>query len=751
LRRTFLTAAIAVTIGFGAAGVAEAAPPTGVTAAAFHGRVELAWQPAPGATGYRVYRGLGENTVSSPVSGELPASATSFTDASVGTGTEVFYAVRAIVGGSESANSRVASATPPARSCTSTSVVVAENCLEGVAQWRVQNPSGIEGFATAQSVNRGESVALKVKASGDYNVEILRTGYYGGLGARQLGMIRNVPANPQSQCAIDDSATGLLDCANWTADQTVTTTASWPSGVYMINLVPRAAPVNTNSVLLVVRDDERHSDLLYGVPDTTYQAYNDWGGRSLYGFNSVPDPQATKVSYNRPYAQADPGTNQPNWYMQSDRASVYWLERSGYDVAYTAVSDLEDHGARVRDHRAFVSGAHDEYWSDAMRQALEDARDAKTHLFFTGANAVFHKVRFEGANGRVLVDYKPLETGLIDPSGPTGTWRDPFGANRPENALLGAMYIGDNFPSYYPLHVSADEGRSRVWRHTGLDVQLPGTSTTVGSGLVGWEWDARVANGQEPPGVETVASSPVEGNILQPNGHDYVPGTATAQMTRYVAPSGAVVVNTATNHWNRGLVPDGDLFSDGEADVRIRQATMNILADMRAAPATPEPDLVYDPPPPDPDPPVPDPAPPAGGATPGNGPATVPPGGGAGPPARASMVRGTVHARWRRTGRTTRLVRLWATNVDKGATVDIRCAQRRCGVERVTVRFGRAGTVELTRVIPRRNLRPGSVLGVRLLAGGKIGKVARFTTSAKRLPRRANLCLSLDARRPGGC
>jgi hypothetical protein len=190
-----------------------------------------------------VYRALSEGGVSTAIA-DVPASATSFADTAVEAGTTYFHAVRAVAG-SESGDSRVASATVPARSCTSANPVAAENCLEGAQYWQVQNPSGIEGFATAQSVNHGESVALKVKTSGAYNIEIVRTGYYGGRGARQLGMILDVPANSQSDphnACTSDPGTGLLDCANWSSGQTVTTTASWPSGVYMINLIPRAAP-----------------------------------------------------------------------------------------------------------------------------------------------------------------------------------------------------------------------------------------------------------------------------------------------------------------------------------------------------------------------------------------------------------------------------------------------------------------------------------------------------------------------------
>ena len=136
-----------------------------------------------------------------------------------------------------------------------------------------------------------------------------------------------------------------------------------------------------------------------------------------------------------------------------------------------------------------------------MRTALEQARDRGVDLFFTGANEVYWKVRYEpspvsGRQDRVLVCYKSTQSGGPDPSGiPTGTWRDPAGANQPENGLSGGMYIGQKDFTYFPLKVSAAQGKERTWRYTGLDTQATGTSTTFGTGLTGWEWDARVANG----------------------------------------------------------------------------------------------------------------------------------------------------------------------------------------------------------------------------------------------------------------
>src|SRR5262249_42122511 len=158
---------------------------------------------------------------------------------------------------------------------------------------------------------------------------------------------------------------------------------------------------------------------------------------------------------------------------------------------------------QLRAHRVFVSPAHDEYWSAEMRSAVTAARDAGSSLVFLGSNAVFQKIRFEPSPyslvaDRVEVTYKTTQGGPVDPSGiATGTWRDPAGANQPENALIGQMYVGDNDSVFFPLVVSAAQGQNRVWRYTSLAALPAGTSASIGQNLVGWEWDARVANGLE--------------------------------------------------------------------------------------------------------------------------------------------------------------------------------------------------------------------------------------------------------------
>ena len=355
-----------------------------------------------------------------------------------------------------------------------------------------------------------------------------------------------------------------------------------------------------NAILLVVRRDGHAGDVLYTVPTATYQAYNPYGGKSLYTWNSngattvSGTTRAVKVSYDRPYAQTYNGQN--DFFGYADQSNVAFLERNGYDLDYTTSTDLHTSGSQVATHKAFVSPAHDEYWSAPMRSAVTAARDAGTGLFWLGSNQVYWRIRFEsspstGAANRVEVCYKTTESGATDPVSATGTWRDPAGANAPENALVGSMYIGDNDNTSFPLVVSAAQGRTRVWRHTPL-ASMAGASTSLGTSLVGWEWNDRVANGLEPAGTQAFTASPVDGELVQNNGHGYVTGSATATGTLYKAASGAWVVSTGTNYWSRGLA--NNAFGSGEVDTNVQQATVNVLADMNAKPATPASGLVQD-------------------------------------------------------------------------------------------------------------------------------------------------------------
>ena len=88
---------------------------------------------------------------------------------------------------------------------------------------------------------------------------------------------------PQNQPpCLNDPATGLIDCGNWAVSASWAVPSDAVSGIYFAKLV-REDDVNGSShIVFVVRDDSSTSDILFQTSDTTWQAYNQYGGNSLY-------------------------------------------------------------------------------------------------------------------------------------------------------------------------------------------------------------------------------------------------------------------------------------------------------------------------------------------------------------------------------------------------------------------------------------------------------------------------------------
>ena len=186
--------------------------------------------------------------------------------------------------------------------------IVVENSLTGnpSSQWDLAGPTdpSIQGFATEISVNRGERVRFKVDTdANNYRIDIYRLGYYQGLGARLITSVTPSVSLPQTQPdPITDSATGLVDCGNWSESAFWDVPATATSGVYIGKLV-RPDTGGASHIIFIVRDDAGSSDLLFQTSDTTWQAYSSYGGNSLYV--GSPAGRAYKVSYNRPDISRD--------------------------------------------------------------------------------------------------------------------------------------------------------------------------------------------------------------------------------------------------------------------------------------------------------------------------------------------------------------------------------------------------------------------------------------------------------------
>ena len=423
--------------------------------------------------------------------------------------------------------SQAAPCTPPV-----TNQVACENTLPGADPdtWQIQGAGdkSIQGFATSMSVNKGETISFKIKSeTSNYRIDILRLGYYGGDGARVVqGNLAPTGSSTQPPCLFQ-SSTGLVDCGNWSVSRSWTVPSTAVSGVYIAHLV-RQDTGGESHIPFVVRDDSSHSDIVVQTSDTTWQAYNTYGGNSTYRCEDCPpgNPRtyksAYKVSYNRPLTTEE--DSPPSALFEgAEYNMIRFLEANGYNASYISGVDTHARGQLLLNHRLFMSSGHDEYWSAGQRANVEAARAAGVNLAFFSGNEMFWKHRWEASMdasataNRTLVTYKDTHFDTEEEQDPvawTGTWRDPrFGAPeegvKPENALTGQSFAVNSGTSR--ITVPAAYGRLRMWKNT--DAATLGSTQTLqlAPETLGYEWDEDADNGFRPAGQFRLSSTTVSG------------------------------------------------------------------------------------------------------------------------------------------------------------------------------------------------------------------------------------------------
>ena len=152
-----------------------------------------------------------------------------------------------------------------------------------------------------------------------------------------------------------------------------------PTGVYIAKLSARTGQSDCLFVVLAARP----APLLAQLPTSTYEAYNAWGGDSLYpgGADRVRitgTNQGVEVSYQRPYESAT-GAGQ---FFARDVAMIRFLERYGYPVTYTTSESVDEDPGQLAGHRAVIDFGHSEYWSERQAAAFARARDSGVSLLF---------------------------------------------------------------------------------------------------------------------------------------------------------------------------------------------------------------------------------------------------------------------------------------------------------------------------------------------------------------------------------
>lgn len=447
--------------------------------------------------------------------------------------------------------------------------LIDENARPGAAGWPVpDDPSvwnRIRGYAGATSVDRNQPFDLYVTTEApDWRVEIYRMGWYGGAGARLVWQSLSLPGESQDAPVLDPSLGTWR--ANWRPNLTINTDDSFPPGMYLVKLI--SSDGGQSFVPIVIRDDTSSAALLVQSSVTTWQAYNEWGGKSLYADSSTgADGRADVVTFDRPYYRNGTGE-----FFGREFELVMFVERLGYDVTYWTDIDLHATPDRVRNHRALISLGHDEYYSTPMRRGLETARDQGVNLVFLGANAVFRKIRLEeSAVGpfRDEVNYRDAAADPItatDPTEATVSWRSAP-VNEPESSLIGNLYESN------PVEADMVVVNTDNWLFEGSGLR----NGDVLPGLVANEYDRVTPEQPTPERIEVFCHSPV----VCRGKNSY------ADVTWYDADSGAGVFAVGTFEWIKRLIDDTRDRTPSAADppAAIQAVTRNLFDAVAAGPA----------------------------------------------------------------------------------------------------------------------------------------------------------------------
>jgi N,N-dimethylformamidase len=322
-------------------------------------------------------------------------------------------------------------------------------------------------------------------------------------------------------------------------------------------------------------------------------------GASIYDCHS----DGSGISYSswrRPIVNMRP--DHRNWQTHAPRAFssdlyvVHWLEQQG--VAHDTITDhlLHHEGLDLlRRYRVIVTGTHPEYWTTAMRDALEQWLDEGGRLMYLGGNGFYwvtsvhptrpHVVEVRrGFGGTRTWESYAGELRHSTTLEPGGLWRY---RGKDPNRIVGSGFSAQGFdiPSPgYALVPGVRESRAG-WIFDGVDTGVIGEYGLILGGAAGDEIDRVDSRWGTPPHAIVLASSQGRHtDFMQitvediPVTHPNVRGTLSddvrADLVFMETGSGGAVFSVGSMNWAGSLSHNG-------YDNDIARVTGNVLRRFR--------------------------------------------------------------------------------------------------------------------------------------------------------------------------
>jgi N,N-dimethylformamidase beta subunit-like, C-terminal len=427
----------------------------------------------------------------------------------------------------------------------------------------------LEAYCWPPSAVRGEAVGLRVSTdASSFDVEVARE----GAAHEPVWSVGQVAARSH-ETPVDASSNGC----GWPLALEIPV-GDWRSGYYSVKVT--AGDQRADAFLVVRPDPSDPASILLVLSTTTWHAYNDWGGPSLYtggtrvsferplarGFLVKPEPIGRMMqpepdreamgfrTWARPLGLSD-WCGGAGWFTY-ERTFTRWAEATGYRIDVAVSQDLERHPEILQGPRLYLSVGHDEYWSWGMRDALDTFVGHGGNVAILSGNTCFWQVRFDpdhrGMTGfKDRADEDPV-LGTPDRRLLTGCWSDRR-IGRPETSTIGLTFTRGGY-SRYGLGAAESSGAYTVHR--------PDHWAFEGTGLTG---------GQEFGGTDSIVAYECDGCAFE-TGPEGLP----VPTGRDGAPAGLEILAAAPAHvWAKHEQPTRYAHEPGG----LEQCSMAVFGD----------------------------------------------------------------------------------------------------------------------------------------------------------------------------
>ncbi|WP_417376968.1 N,N-dimethylformamidase beta subunit family domain-containing protein [Gimesia maris] len=443
------------------------------------------------------------------------------------------------------------------------------------------------GFAWPRCIQSGEASEFRVHSTSEYQLELWRYGkekeYIRRIGTfddhAPLANLQITPDGDYTQKGVNWNNVGYR-----TVTQRQTVTAPDKSGLYMFHLSNQSGQQFTFPWVVSPRTPQSKIAIL--ASDLTWNAYNNFGGRSNYlNPEGLPDTPVVnsrqelrrylKPSFGAYYVEDYPplSLERPQPYLHIDleeqlRDPIYsrmgcgmlhsewrllgWMEEQGLDYDYYSETQFHFDQLPLSEYQVLILSSHPEYWSKQMYERLKSwVFESGGRLIYLGGNGLNCEVEFLDEERIVYhnTDCTSWCGVAMDPPIPEkdSTYESRFHARQESEAnLLGVVFSFAGIMTGAPYRV-VDE---RHWCFEGTKLKNDDLFGTESQHM-------RIPGGASGHETDKISpSSPADVQLLAQGTN---PDEGGADMIHYQAASGGEVFSVGSICWITSMLVDENI------------------------------------------------------------------------------------------------------------------------------------------------------------------------------------------------